>query len=115
MFVSALAALAIAASPAGPAELKPEDRADLQCMAVAIYTISVIDDPSARSAMVAGATYYYGRLQGRRPEVDWLQQFQDYARTNPLAEMEANRIRCAEEIRDVGQAFTAAGTALADG
>jgi hypothetical protein len=116
MFLSVLAAvLALSAPPTDLSDLKPEDRADLQCLTVTVFAISVIEDPAARASVIAGATFYYGRLQGRSPGTDWLERFAAYARTEPLDEVEANRARCAEEIRVMGQTFIATGASLSGG
>lgn len=108
--IAALAAgLALSVSPADLLDLKPEDRADLQCLTVTVVTIGGSEDPEIKTALASGATYYYGRLQGRTPGTDWLKRLEQYIRTEPLAELEANRLRCGQEMQTVGQAFIAMG------
>lgn len=106
------AALALSAPPTDLSDLKPEDRADLQCLAVTVVAISMIEDPASRASVMTGSAFFYGRLQGRSPGTDWLKRFAAYMRTEPLDELEANRTRCAEEMQVVGQAFIAAGATM---
>lgn len=115
LFAALTASLALSASPADLSDLKPADRADLQCMTVIIVLIGASEDAEVRAGLSSGATFYYGRLQGRTPGTDWLRRLADYARTEPGAELEANRIRCSEEMAVMGAAFTSIGTLMQDG
>lgn len=108
------AGLALSASPADLSDLKPADRADLQCMTVIIVMIGASEDAEIRAGLSSGATFYYGRLQGRTPGTDWLRRMVDYAKTEPEAELEANRIRCSEEMAAMGTAFTSIGSMMQD-
>ena len=62
--------------------------------------------------MTSGATYFYGRLQGREPGTDWLARLAAYARTEPLDDIEANRQRCISEVQAMGAAFAAMGESM---
>jgi hypothetical protein len=116
---AAFAALALSTAPVPQADtladLRPEDRADVQCMAMILFLIGSKDDDAARAPLTAGATYYYGRLQGRSPGTDWVNRVMAYVRTEPLEDLEANRSRCATEMRTMGAIFVAAGAAAQGG
>lgn len=114
--MSLIAALAAAVALTAPADdlsdLKPQDKADLQCMAVAVVAIGMSTDQASKAGLATGATYFFGRLQGRTPGTDWLARFTTYIRSEPVDELEANRMRCANEIGAMAQAFTSAGEAM---
>ena len=113
--IAALAAgLALSASPTPQtdilSDLKPADRADLQCMALLSVMVGAQQDQVGKLTFTAGVTYYLGRLQGRTPEIKWVDRLVAYARTEPTADLEANRQRCAAEMQEMGRIMTAAGT-----
>jgi hypothetical protein len=114
--MSLLAALAAVAALSAPADdlsdLKPADKADVQCMAVIVVAIGMTEDPAQKAVMATGATFFFGRLQGRTPATDWLARFSAYIRTEPLADLDANRQRCAAEMQSMATAFSRAGDAL---
>ena len=113
---AALAAgLALSAGPADLSDLKPADQADLRCLTLVVATIGASTDLAASASLVSGATFYFGRLQGRTPGTDWLTRLADYARTEPVAELEANRARCVEEMQALGRDFTAMGARMQSG
>jgi len=113
--IAALAAgLVLSGAPAqafNPADLKPEDRADLQCLAFASVSIGANPNEAARYALAAGASFYYGRLQGRTPGMDWMQTLRAYLLTEPRQELIANQGRCVQEMQAVGHAFSGLGAA----
>lgn len=109
------AGLALSATPADLSDLKPADRADLQCMTVLVVMIGASEDPNTRAGLSSGATFYYGRLQGRTPGTDWLRRLANYARTEPGVELEANRIRCADEMAAMSAAFISIGAMMQEG
>lgn len=117
--MSLIAALAAAVALTAPADdlsdLKPADKADLQCMTVAVVAIGMSTNQAEKAGLATGATFFYGRLQGRTPGTDWLARFSAYIRTEPGADLEANRQRCAAEIGAMATAFTRAGEALVGG
>lgn len=114
--IAALAAgLALSAAPADLSDLSPADRADLQCMTLIVVTIGATEDATSSAQLASGATYYYGRLQGRAPATDWLARLADYARTEPGEELEANRQRCVREMQTLGEAFIAMGASMQGG
>lgn len=110
---AALAAVAALTAPADDlSDLKPADKADLQCMAVAVVAIGMTEDDTHKAGLATGATFFYGRLQGRTPGADWLARFTTYIRSEPVDDLEAQRMRCAGEIGAMATAFTSAGEAL---
>lgn len=111
LIAALLSSLVLSAPSDGLADLKPEDRADLQCMAVAALAGARAGD-TGQGATSATMMYYYGRLQGRTPGVPWLQRFADYLRAEPTADMEANRVRCGQEVQALGRDFMALGRQL---
>jgi hypothetical protein len=114
--MSLFAALAAVVALSGPADdlsdLKPQDKADLQCMTVLVVAIGMSEDQNQKAGLATGATYFFGRLQGRTPDTDWLARFSTYIRTEPAADLEANRARCSAEVGAMASAFTRAGDAL---
>lgn len=112
LFAALAAGLALSASPVDLSDLKPADRADLQCMTLIIVTIGASGDSESAAGLASGATFYYGRLQGRTPGTDWLARLAAYARTEPGAELEANRQRCVQEMQTLGQAFITMGATM---
>lgn len=114
--IAALAAgLALTAAQADLSDLKTADRADLQCMTLIVVTMGASEDPESSAQLASGATYFYGRLQGRTPGTDWLARLADYARTEPGAELETNRQRCVQEMQALSTAFTAMGETMQGG
>lgn len=95
--------------------IKPADRADLQCMALAAVTLGTSRDPTMQVGLTSAVTYFYGRLQGRTPGTDWLQNFSDYLQGEPTAELEANRERCASMMQTLSQDFIRVGAKMAAG
>jgi hypothetical protein len=109
---AAFAALALSTAPVPQADtladLRPEDRADVQCMAIITMLVGAATDELSRTKLTAGVFFYYGRLQGRTPQTDWVQRLLTYIQTEPMAELEANRTRCGREMQEMGRAMTAA-------
>lgn len=106
--IATLAAVAALTVPADDlSDLKPVDKADLQCMGVMVFMIGASEDDETKSLLSAGATYYYGRLEGRTPDQNWVARVRTYLLSEPYDDLEANRGRCAEEMRTMGQLFTA--------
>ena len=115
LFAALAAALSLAIAPApqagGLTDLAPETRADLQCMAIITMMLGSQSEELGRAKLTAGVFFYYGRLQGRAPQTDWIARLVAYLQTEPVAELEANRTRCAGEMQDMGRAMTAAASA----
>lgn len=112
LIAALVAAVALSAPAADLSDLKPQDKADLQCMAVAVVAIGMSTDQASRAGLATGATFFYGRLQGRTPGTDWLARFTTYIRSEPVDDLEANRVRCANEIGEMANAFSTAGAAM---
>lgn len=108
------AGLALSASPSPQtdalSDLKPADRADLQCMTLLTAMVGAEQNETTRLTLTSGITYYLGRLQGRTPDVKWVDRLMAYARTEPTAALEANRTRCAGEMQEMGRIMTAAAS-----
>lgn len=116
LLAALVAGLALSQTPAPQghplADLSPQNRGDLQCLTLAVVAIGASDDNEFKAALTSGATYFYGRLQGRQPGTDWLARLAAYARTEPLDDIEANRERCIGEVQAMGAAFTAMGESM---
>ena len=108
--MSLLAALAAVAALSAPADdlsdLKPQDKADLQCMAVAIVSIGISQDEALQFTLAKGATFFYGRLQGRSPDIDWMARYAAYMRASSGPELDVHRERCAGEIQTMLASFS---------
>ncbi len=111
--IAALAAgLALTAAQADLSDLSPENRADLQCLTLTVVAVGASEDPETAAQIASGATYFYGKLEGRAPGTDWLARLAAYARSEPGEEIEANRMRCSQEMQTLGEAFTAMGSSM---
>ena len=92
-------ALALAAPAAVSArdDVVTPDTADLQCLGVFIYMGGQGEDVAAKAWFTGHAQHYLGRLQGRSPDVDWLERLTAYFSGSFPQEFEAQRPRCAAE------------------
>lgn len=123
MSIAALAAtLSLAATPAAVAPqaaapaLSAAETADLQCLAVSMVIGGMSDDEAVKTGLMAASMFYLGRLEGRSPNVVWLDRLGDYLKTVPPAEMQAQTQRCGTEIGEMGgrvQAWSARAAAEA--
>lgn len=115
-FLAALAATALTVS-AAPALAQSTDALndqDLACVAI-FAAIGGVVTPGSQEANAAGMgmTYYLGRLQGRTPGVDWLQEM--YNRRETLFEpayLESHFTRCGEEFSAQGRRMIEVGDIL---
>lgn len=107
-------AASLSAAPALAQELAPVDRADIQCFALtAAAANSAQADPQQMAGLVGGMMYYYGRLRGRAPDVDWLARIRVYLLTPGVeAEMLAQQARCGADMVATGTELAAWGEAL---
>ena len=86
----------------------PANRADLQCLAVMAAGVGTQEAGSeAQMGLVGGMGYYLGRLEGRAPDVAWLDQLGDYLAADFEAEFKAQSQRCGEEMIAFGAGLTA--------
>lgn len=108
--------LALAATlMAGPVlsaepDMKAEDLADLQC--VAVFSAVAGMNPEMADQAAIPVFYYLGRLEGRTPSVDWLNRVQEYGDTVTLGELEGHLQRCTAKVVERGEAMQAAGAAM---
>ena len=86
----------------------PANRADLQCLAVMAAGLGTQETGGeTRMGLVGGIGYYLGRLEGRAPDVVWLDQLGDYLSGDFEAEFKAQSQRCGEEMIAFGAGLTA--------
>lgn len=94
----------ISPPPASIAGLTGEETADLQCMA--LFAIMANQPEHVNSAAV-GIFYYWGRLEGRKPGVDWLGTLSVYADTVTGEELQPHADRCSQALVSKGQQMAA--------
>lgn len=123
--LAALAAtLSLAAAPgplppqaAAPAPaLSAAETADLQCLAVSMVMGGMSQDEAVKTGLMAASMFYLGRLEGRSPNVVWLDRLGAYLRTATPEQMQAQTQRCGAEIGEMGsrvQAWSARAAAEA--
>ena len=101
----AAAALALAlttgAAVAQPAQ-DAENQRDLTCMAV-FLTIADSEDVQMQQAGTIGSLFFYGRLQGRAPEVNWFERLAAYAEAVTMDELMGHAQECGGIVERVGQ------------
>lgn len=99
------AALALALT-AGAAVAQPaqdaENERDLTCMAV-FLTIADNEDPEMQNAGAIGSMFFYGRLQGRAPHVDWYERLGVLGDTVTMEELLSHARACGDIVGQVGQ------------
>lgn len=102
-FLATLAAAATLAAPqAAPAAITPRETADLQCLAMSMVIGGMSDDESVKTGLMAASMFYLGRLEGRNPNVVWLDRLGQYLQSAQTAELEAQSQRCGTEIAEFG-------------
>lgn len=94
----------ISPAPAAVANLTADETADLQCMA--LFAIMANQPEHVNSAAV-GIFYYWGRLEGRKPGVDWLGTLSTYADTVTGEELQPHADRCSQALVSKGQQMAA--------
>ena len=90
------------AQPSGDAE----SRRDLTCMAV-FLAIADSDDPEMQEAGTLGSLFFYGRLQGREPNVNWFEQLAAYADSVTMEQLMGHAQECGGIVEQVGQEMIA--------
>jgi hypothetical protein len=98
------ATLSLAAAPqAAPAPaFSAAETADLQCLAVSMVIGGMSEDETVKTGLMAASMFYLGRLEGRTPNVVWLDRLGDYLRTATPEQMQAQTQRCGTEIAEMG-------------
>lgn len=110
----AAASLGFAGAAQAQSQIKPADQADMECLAVAAVVAGRAQAGSEEQAGAAGGVMYYlGRLEGRTPGVDWLEQLRGHLLTLDDAGLAAAAPRCGAEMVAKGKALTEWGQALA--
>lgn len=107
------AAVLLSAVPAAAqdAPVSAADRADLQCMALVAVMAGMAMEEGEEAAttelagMSGGLMYYLGRLEGRSPDVDWLEQLGAWLDKAEPEDLDAVAPRCSKELMDKGQAL----------
>ncbi len=103
------AALTAGAAQAQTQTLKPADRADLQCMAVMATYAGMADAGSVeQQGAIAGTWYFFGKLEGRTPDVDWLARLIAMLPSTTDEDLEAWADDCLAQVAERGQAMSAA-------
>ncbi|MBW8305053.1 MAG: hypothetical protein K0M78_14250 [Brevundimonas sp.] len=115
--LSTAALFCAAPAAAQDAPLAPADRADLQCIALIAVMVGLAvergDNPESPSAELAGLSsgmmFYLGRLEGRSPGTDWLEELGRYLEKAEFEELDAVAPRCSKELTERGAALVAFG------
>lgn len=94
----------ISPAPAAVANLTADETADLQCMA--LFAIMANEPEHVNSAAV-GIFYYWGRLEGRKPNLDWLATLAIYADTVTGEQLQPHGDRCSQALVTKGQQMAA--------
>ena len=86
----------------------PANRADVQCMAIAAFAGGSVETGSVEQlGLMAAMTYFLGRLEGRAPGVDWLDQMGAYLVSADETEIKTQADRCGGEMVSFGGRMTA--------
>lgn len=114
LMIAAVLALSTVAAPASAQTQNPQNMADMQCFASIAYLAGKSEADAIQIAgLTAGTMYYLGRLEGRSPNVDWLQQLHIYLNATDEAEIQSHLSRCGTELSAKGDALVAWGEAMA--
>ena len=105
----AAAALALSLTAGAAAAQQPgetESQRDLTCMAV-FLAIADSDEPEMVQAGTIGSLFFYGRLQGREPQVNWLERLAVLSEQMTLEQLYARGEECGAIVERVGQDMVA--------
>lgn len=116
-------ALALAMGAAGAASAQTAaaapasaDTADLQCLGVFMFLAGQPPEPgqdlNAQAWFNGGVKYYLGRLEGRSPQTDWMDQLTTYFLSDFRAEFEAQKDRCGNAVIAQDEALQTWGAAF---
>ena len=106
---SVLLAGSAAAQTADDRPLKPEETNDLMC--VAVYSLVAAQDGMAEAGAI-GMLYFFGRLEGRDPQTDWLERFGKFAQDLSGDQIQTHGLRCGQILVDKGQALSELGARM---
>ena len=90
-----------------------ETTADLRCLVTSL-SLTTSDDQTARTAGLLASLYYFGRLDGRAPNLDLENRMVAEIERMTPEEIRAEAPRCGSTMKDRGQALTAIGNHLVE-
>lgn len=97
------ATLSLAVAPAAPqTAASARETADLQCLAVSMLIGGMSEDESVKTGLMAASMFYLGRLEGRNPDVVWLDRLSEYLQAADTEDLQAQSQRCGTEIAEFG-------------
>ncbi len=74
-----------------------------------------VGDEDLRLQLAPGLMYYLGRLEGRTPDVDWINRVVTYAEAADEAQLMSVQQRCSGELIAKGEEMLAKGQGTQDG
>lgn len=86
--------------------------ADARCLVVGFSLAGAGPTPEARQAGNLISIYYVGRIHGRTPDANMEELVYQQASQATAASLEADRVRCGEEVQQVGRDLITMGTSL---
>ena len=97
----ALALSLIAGAAAAQTPGETESQRDLTCTAF-FLAIADSSDPATVQAGTLGALFFYGRLEGREPDVNWFEQLAVYAEQVDMEQLMSRATECGAIVERVG-------------
>ena len=85
-----------------PAALPTPEQADVACAALFLTLVDEAKNDKDRTGLSAGALYFIGKLEGRRPEIDLAATIADYGKSVGVVQLRTEAKRCAAEFTSVG-------------
>jgi hypothetical protein len=104
-----LASAWLCVSGAAFAQDSPTLNANTRCAIVGLAAAGTGATDEQRQAGSMLSLFYIGRIQGEAPNIDLEQLIRRYANQMSTAEVEAERIRCSTEFRELGEALIEMG------
>ncbi|MEO1043990.1 MAG: hypothetical protein AAFX04_00965 [Pseudomonadota bacterium] len=116
MLKHTFAALAASALTMAPAQAQMRMSADTADDVDCIIALSTIDDGGATDDIETAAIYFFGKLNGRNPELDLEAAIRARfaALTDENASFEAIALECSAEVVEQGQYLESVGQALSE-
>jgi hypothetical protein len=108
--IALAAALALAVPQDPPAALTDQQSNDLFC--VAAYAMAAGQDASVAATVAPGLFFYLGRLEGRDPEVDWLEQLAERAQGWSVEQVNDARAGCDQVIGERAMSLVQVGSRM---
>jgi hypothetical protein len=110
-YLTGLVMLMALASPAKLLAQRPEDTADIRCVAVALK-MTEMPSTEQKSAGLMMAVFYLGRLDGRVPNLDIEKLIVEQVGKMSNADYSSEAIRCGKSLSEKGQKITQIGQKL---